>query len=58
MIGYKSGFKGLVNNIAPHVSFAHCLIYRFALAIKILPSGLRAVLQDVVKIVNHICANA
>lgn len=58
MIGYKSGFKGLINNIAPHVSFTHCLIHRFALAMKTLPPGLREVLQDVVKIVNHICANA
>ena len=32
----------------------HC----FALAMKTLPSGLQEVLQDVVKIVNHISANA
>ena len=58
MIGGKSGFKGLVTNVAPHVSFTHCLIHRFALAMKIVPSGLQEVLQDVVKIVNHISANA
>ena len=58
MIGDKSGFKGLVTNVAPHMSFTHCLIYRFALAMKTLPSGLQEVLQDVVKIVNHIFANA
>ena len=40
MMGDKSGFKGLVTNIAPHVSFTHCLIHRFALAMKTLPSGL------------------
>ena len=57
MIGDKSGFKGLVTNVAPHVSFTHCLIHRFALAMKTLPSGLQEVLQDVVKIVNHISAN-
>ena len=27
MIGDKSGFKGLVTNVAPHVSFTHCLIH-------------------------------
>ena len=58
MIGDKSGFKGLVTNVVSHVSFTHCLIHRFALAIKTLPSGLQEVLQDVVKIVNHISANA
>ena len=39
-IGYKSGFKRSVNTIAPYVSFTHCLIHRFALAIKNLPSEL------------------
>ena len=58
MIGYRSGFKGLVTSIAPHASFTHCVIHRFALAMKTLPFGLQEVLQDVVKIVNHISANA
>ena len=58
MIGYRSGFKGLITSVAPHVSFTHCVIHRFALAMKTLPSGLQEVLQDVVKIVNHISANA
>ena len=57
MIGDNSGFKGLVN-LALYVLFTHCLIYRFALAMKTLPSGLQKILQDVVKIVNHISANA
>ena len=58
MIGCRSGFKGLVTSVAPHESFTHCVIHRFALAMKTLPSGLQEVLQDVVKIVNHISANA
>ena len=58
MIGYRSGFKELVTSVATHVSFTHCVIHRFALAIKIFPSGLQEVLQDVVKIVNPIFANA
>ena len=57
-IGYRSGFKGLVASVALHVSFTRCVIHRFALAVKTLPSGLQEVLQDVVKIVNYISANA
>ena len=57
MIGCRSCFKGLLTSVAPHVSFTHCVIHRFALAMKTLPSGLQEVLQDVVKIVNHISAN-
>ena len=44
MIGCRSGFKGLLTSVAPHVSFAHCVIHRFALAMKTLPSGLQEVL--------------
>ena len=58
MIGYRSGFKGLVTNGAFHVSFTYCLIHCFALALKTLPFGLQKVLQDVVKIENYIFANA
>lgn len=32
MLGKKSGFKGRVLEVAPHVIFTHCLIHRFALA--------------------------
>ena len=58
MIRYRSGFKGLVTSVALHVLHTHCVIHRFALPMKTLPSGLQEVLQDVVKIVNHISANA
>ena len=58
MIGDKSGFKGLVTNVAPLVSFTHCLIHCFALAMKTFRSGLQEILQDVAKITNHISANA
>ena len=56
MIGYRSGFKGLITSVAPQISFTHSVIHRFALAMKTLPFGLQEVLQDV-KIVNHISAN-
>ena len=58
MIGYRSGFQGLVTNVAFHVSFTHCLIHCFALAVKTLSSRLQEVLQDVVKILKYISANA
>ena len=57
MTGSTSGFKALVKNVAPHVTFTHCM-HRYALAIKTLPTGLQEVLTDVVKIVNHIRGSA
>ena len=58
MTGNKSGFKACVNNIAPHIQFTHCIIHRYALAMKTLPPGLLNILSDVIKIVNHIKGNA
>ena len=58
IFGYRAGFKGLVTSVAPYISFIHGEIHRFALAMKFLPSRLQKVLQDVVKIANHISANA
>ena len=58
MIGYRSGFKGLVKIVSPNASFPRCLTHCFALAMKTLPSGLQKVLQNVVKIVNYISNNA
>ena len=57
-IGYMSGFKRLVTSVAPRASFTHCMIQCFALAMKTLPSELEEVLQDILKFVNHISANA
>ena len=53
-----SGFKALVKNAAPHVTFTHCMIHRYALGMKTLPPGLQEVLTDLVKIVNHIRGSA
>uniref|UniRef100_UPI00358E5144 protein FAM200C-like n=1 Tax=Myxine glutinosa TaxID=7769 RepID=UPI00358E5144 len=58
MVGCRSGFKAFVKDVAPHASFTHCMIHRHALAMKTLPPGLREVLSDVVKIVNHIRGSA
>ena len=48
MTGCTSGFKALVKNVAPHVTFTHFMIHRYALAMKTLPPGLQEVLTDVV----------
>ncbi|XP_055499359.1 protein FAM200C-like [Leucoraja erinacea] len=58
MVGYRSDFKAFVKDVDPHISFTHCMIHRHALAMKNLPPGLREVLSDVVKIVNHIRGSA
>lgn len=58
MIGRKSGFKAFVKEVAPQASFTHCIIHRHALSVKTLPPGLREVLSDVVKLVNHIRGSA
>ena len=39
------GFKGLVLQKAPHVTFVHCIVHRHALASKTLPSELLEALQ-------------
>ncbi|XP_032879355.1 protein ZBED8-like [Amblyraja radiata] len=58
MVGCRSSFKAFVKDVAPHVSFTHCMIHRHALAMKTLPPGLREVLSNVVEIVNHIRGSA
>ena len=58
MTACTSGFKALVKNLAPHVTFTHCTMHRYAVAMKTLPHGLQEVLTNVVKIVNHIRGSA
>lgn len=58
MMGVRSGFQALVKQVAPQVLSYHCLIHRYALAVKTLPPDLLSTLNDVVKIVNHIRGSA
>ena len=58
MTGSRSGFKAHVKNVAPHISFTHCIIHRYALGMKTLPPSLNVVLSIVVKMVNHIRGSA
>ncbi|XP_039750840.1 SCAN domain-containing protein 3-like [Pararge aegeria] len=58
MMGVRSGFQALVKQVAPQILSYHCLIHRYALAVKTLPPDLLSTLNDVVKIVNHIRGSA
>ncbi|GBP07464.1 Zinc finger BED domain-containing protein 5 [Eumeta japonica] len=40
MMGIRSGFQALVKQVAPQVFGYHCLIHRYALAVKTLPPDL------------------
>ena len=54
MMGGQRGFKGFVKRENPSIQVDHCAIHRYSLASKTLPASLKAVFDDVVKIVNFI----
>uniref|UniRef100_A0A8C6S3X4 DUF4371 domain-containing protein n=1 Tax=Neogobius melanostomus TaxID=47308 RepID=A0A8C6S3X4_9GOBI len=56
MQGSRKGYKACVLEVAPHVTFLHCMIHREALASKCLEPELRNVFQTSVKMVNFIKA--
>ena len=58
MLGCRSSFQILVKEKSPGVAGTHCTIHRQALMAKALPDQLKNVLDDVVKAVNFIKANA
>ena len=58
MLERKSGFRACVMEIAPHVTFLHCMIHRFALSCKVLPAEFFDVLSLVIKMVNNVKGNA
>lgn len=58
MLGKIKGFAALVLEVNPLVKVVHCMIHREALMTKILPENLQLVMNQVVKIVNFIKANA
>lgn len=37
MLGIRSGFQTLMKEVAPFALFSHCIIHRYALAVKTLP---------------------
>ena len=54
MIGYKSGLRGLIKSVAPHIGFTHCMLHKHALVSKMLPSSLAEVLKIGVEMVNFV----
>ncbi|CAG9821260.1 unnamed protein product [Phaedon cochleariae] len=58
MLGSRSGFQKKIKELAPLAKGLHCMIHRFALAIKTLPEPLQEVLNSLIKIVNYIKSSA
>ncbi|XP_057184698.1 zinc finger BED domain-containing protein 5 [Triplophysa rosa] len=54
MTGHRNGLVARVKTLAPLVSSVHCSIHREALATKKMPTDLKCVLDEAVKIVNFI----
>ena len=54
MIGCKSGLRGLIKSVSPHIAFTHCMLHKHALVSKMLPSSLADVLKIVVETVNFV----
>ena len=58
MLGSKSGFQSRVKKLAPQAKGIHCMIHRYALASRTLPTSLMEVLESVIKIVNYMKTQA
>ena len=58
MLGSHSGYQAKVKDTYPDTKYLHCMIHRYALASKALPTELRAVLDEVIPMVNAIKASA
>lgn len=58
MLGIRSGFQTLMEEVTPFALFSHCIIHRYALAMKTLPPDLMDTFTHVVKIVNYIRSSA
>ena len=56
MMGGERGFRGFVKRENPNIEVDHCTIHRYALGSRTLPASLKAVFDNVVKIVNFIKA--
>uniref|UniRef100_A0A0L8GBM5 DUF4371 domain-containing protein n=1 Tax=Octopus bimaculoides TaxID=37653 RepID=A0A0L8GBM5_OCTBM len=58
MLGCCSGFQTMVKEKCPNAIGMHCILHHQALMVKTMPNHLKNVLNDVVKAVNFIKANA
>ena len=58
MKGCKSGLRGLIKSVSPHIAFTHCMLHKHALVSKMLPSLLADVLKIIVETVNFVRGRA
>ncbi|KAI4826088.1 hypothetical protein KUCAC02_021738 [Chaenocephalus aceratus] len=58
MTGRLSGLTTRIEEVAPECESTHCVIHREMLASRKMPPELNSVLNDVVKVINHIKAHA
>ncbi|XP_078241910.1 SCAN domain-containing protein 3-like [Pogona vitticeps] len=58
MTGRISGFSTRIKEVAPECESTHCVIHREMLASRKMPPELNKVLQDVIKMINHIKVHA
>lgn len=58
MTGRLSGLTTRIKEVAPECESTHCVIHREMLASRKIPPKLNSVLNDVVKVINHIKAHA
>ena len=58
ILGNRLGFQARVKEINPDIKTLQCMIYPYALTSETLPPELRAVLDDVVKMLNAIKSSA
>ena len=58
MTGRLSGLTARIKEVAPECESTHCVIHREMLACRKMPPELSSVLNDVVKVINHIKAQA
>ena len=54
MIGCKCGLRGLIESVALHITFTHCMLHKHALVSKMLPLSLADILKIVVETVNFV----
>lgn len=58
MTGRLSGLTARIKEVAPECESTHCVIHREMLASRKMPPEFNSVLNDVVKIINHVKAQA
>lgn len=58
LTGSNKGLRGLIQKVAPHMVFNHCMIHRQALVAKDMDEELHNVLQDAVSSINYIKCNS